>query len=74
MATHSFTPPVGHGHRDPVVVGARRLLQDGKSIVTVEAVNGDMVRWDNGNGGYGDTRMSIFARVTTPVDELGEAS
>jgi hypothetical protein len=69
MAVLTITPPVGHGHRDPIVVGARRLLQDRRTVVTVAAITGERVRWHGDDGSHGDTTLSIFADITTPVDD-----
>lgn len=68
MTVHTLTPPVGHGHRDPIVAGARRVLQDRRTTVTVKSIGDDLVHWWGDDGSHGDTSRRIFTALTTPAD------
>jgi hypothetical protein len=57
-----------------IAAGTRRLLQDRRTLVTVTAITGNTVHWQDVNGVRSYTPLTIFAAVTTAADNGPEAA
>lgn len=51
----------------PITIGARRFLQDGRTVVTVTALDGNTVEWEADDGTTDATSRQIFRKATTPA-------